>query len=345
MFKPFFTYTDRMVRNLVLIAEARTIILNAHLVPKWEVSLRRDALIRSAHSSTAIEGNPLSIEEVSALAEGREIMVQRKDRQEVLNYLSALEKIPEFAQKTPFTAEDLLRLHHHVTQDVLNNPADEGAFRNRQVVVGNRLTGAVVFKPPKTEEVPGLVDSFLDWFNSPDSRKIEPVLEAGITHYEIVRIHPFIDGNGRTARLMATMAFYRSGFDMKRFFALDDYYDNDRRSYYAALKAVNQKTLDLTNWLDYFAEGVVLSLKAVNDKILALSLQVKKVKNQGQISLTDRQMKIVERIVDKGRITIGEVAKEFGITRQAALKEMDKLASLGVTGLKGKGRGSYYIVV
>ena len=98
MFKPNFHYTHKIVRNLTLIVESRAIILNAPLIPKWEVSLRREALIRSAHSSTAIEGNPLSFEEVSALAAGRDIMVRRKDKQEVLNYLEALEKILELTK-------------------------------------------------------------------------------------------------------------------------------------------------------------------------------------------------------------------------------------------------------
>ena len=100
MFMPNFRYTHRIVNNLTKIGVAREVILNSPLVPKWEVSLRREAIIRSAHSSTAIEGNPLSLEQVSDLAEGREIMVRRKDRQEVLNYLEALEKIPEFAKES-----------------------------------------------------------------------------------------------------------------------------------------------------------------------------------------------------------------------------------------------------
>src|SRR3972149_10973347 len=106
MFKPNFRYTDKIVTNLTFIAESRAIILNSPLIPKWEVSLRRDAMLRSAHSSTAIEGNPLSLEEVSNLAAGRDIMVRRKDKQEVLNYLKVLEMVPDFAEKNPFTIKD-----------------------------------------------------------------------------------------------------------------------------------------------------------------------------------------------------------------------------------------------
>jgi Fic family protein len=190
-----------------------------------------------------------------------------------------------------------------------------------------------------------LVNQFLDWFNSNEVNEIDPVLEAGITHYEIVRIHPFIDGNGRTARVMATLVFYKRGFDVKRFFALDDYYDNNRRSYYATLQTVDQKSLDLTVWLEYFTDGVAVSVKAVKEKVIGLSKDIKFLKEKGQIALTERQMKIVERIIGNNRITIGEVSKEFGISRQAALKEMNKLINLSVVQLEGKGRGAHYILV
>ncbi len=146
MFKPIFHYTDNIVNNLTFIAEAKAIILNAPLIPNWEVSLRKAAFLTSAHSSTAIEGNPLTFEDVTALAEGRELMVRIKDRQEVLNYFEALEKIPDFATKFPLTAEDLLEIHKTITNDTLEKHDDEGVFRSRQVVVGNPVTREIVFR-------------------------------------------------------------------------------------------------------------------------------------------------------------------------------------------------------
>jgi len=345
MHNPNFLYTNKIVKNLILIAEARTIILNSPLIPKWEVSLRREALIRSAYSSTSIEGNPLSLEEVSALAKGRDIMARRKDKQEVLNYLEALERMPELAKRTPFSPRDLLEVHKIVTKETLENPKDEGIFRDRQVFVGNRITGEVIFMPPPTEQVSELINDFFNWFNSPGADELNPVIHAGITHYELVRIHPFVDGNGRTARIMASLVFYERGFDVKRFFALDDYYDNDRRVYYAALKSVDQKTLDLTGWLEYFTEGIAVSIKDVKNKVIGLCKDIKVLKEKGQVALTERQMKIVEWIVQNNRIAIGDVAKEFGVSRQMALKEMNKLVNLRVVRLRGKGRGAYYELV
>ena len=344
MFKPNFKYSNKIVKNLTTIAEARAIILSSTLIPKWEVSLRREALLKSAHSSTAIEGNRLSLEEVSLLQQGREIMASRKDRQEVLNYLDALNKLNDFAAKNPFNIIDFLKIHKIVTKDTLDNPSDEGKLRDRRVYVGNRYTGEVIFEPPPVNQVSILVKDFLDWFNSAEIEEIDTVLFAGITHYEIVRIHPFIDGNGRTARVMAALIFSKKGFDTKKFFTLDDYYDQNRRSYYDALKNVNQDTLDLTEWLEYFTEGVATIIKAVKDKVIGLSKGVKILKDKGQIALSERQMKIVEYIINNNKITSGQIAKMFAITRQAALKEINKLVELKVVRLIGFRKDAHYVL-
>ena len=87
---------------------------------------------------------------------------------------------------------------------------------------------------------------FVSWLNAKQADLLDPVLVAGIAHYEFVRIHPFVDGNGRTARTLATLILYKRGFDSKRFFALDDYYDSDRPTYYAALGSVDPRKRDVT---------------------------------------------------------------------------------------------------
>lgn len=344
MFKPVFNYTDHIVKNLTFIAESKAVIISSPLIPEWEVSLRKDAIIRSAHSSTAIEGNPLTLEEVSALAQGREVMARRKDRAEVLNYLEALDKIPSFASHKPFTLADLLEIHKVVTRDTLEDPSYEGILRPVQVIIGNPVTREVTFRPPDTEEVPGLIEDFLEWFNSSEIDTLDPVVAAGLTHYELVRIHPFVDGNGRTARIMATMLLYKRGFDLKRFFALDDYYDHDRNSYYTALQTVDPETLNVTEWLEYFTEGVAVSIKTVKEKVIGLSQNIKVLKEKGQVALNERQMQIVEKIISEGQITNKDIQEMFGISNVAAYKELSKLVELEVLSQEGKGRTTHYIL-
>ncbi|MDY6930674.1 MAG: Fic family protein [Halobacteriota archaeon] len=345
MFKPNYQITNKILNNLVEIESSRVTVINSHLIPKWEVSLRREAKIKNAHASTNIEGNPLTIEEVSTLASGRKVMVARKDREEVLNYLNVLEKIEEYSIDGIITEELLLKMHTDLTNGTL--PIDEysGRYRDRQVVVANRITREIIFTPPPSSDVSDLTKELLEWVNSYESKEINDILVAGITHYEFVRIHPFVDGNGRTARSLATLILYLREFDAKRFFALDDFYNSDRASYYATLKSVNQETLDLTEWLEYFTEGVLVSITQVKNRVLRLSSDKLKNDRNGQIALTERQMKIIENINRKGKITSGDVSDMFGFSRQAALKELTKLVDSGVIRLEGTGRGSHYVII
>ena len=344
MFKPKYSITPDILNNLIKTAEAKAVVDNAYLVPKWEVALRREALIKNAHASTAIEGNPLSLEQVSELAMGRDIMATRKAKAEVLNYLKVLEDLPGLAEDGKITEKVILKMHSLLTKDVLENPEDSGVYRNRQVVIGNRRTGVITFRPPDTKDVPILMKEFVKWLNSKEASETNPVLTAGMSHYEFVRIHPFIDGNGRTARALASLILYLKGFDTKRFFELDDYYDSDRQSYYRALQSVDSKTLDITEWLKYFTYGVVLQIEKVKERVLSLSSDLKRKQLKGQIALTERQMRIVERINDYGHITNKTIREMFKLSDEGALKEIKKLLSTGVIKAEGKGRNIRYLL-
>jgi len=344
------TVTDKILNNLTVIASSREVIEQAYLVPKWEAKLRRQALLHNTHSSTAIEGNKLSLEQVEALAEGKDIIATNKDKQEVLNYLEALEKIPDLTEKGKIKVADMLNIHRIITKDVMQNAADSGAFRNRQVFVGKRVFDGTSFKeeveymPPKTDEVPELVKEFIDWLNQDKAWGINPVLLAGIMHYEIARIHPFIDGNGRTARLLATLILYLSGFDHRRIFALDDYYDRDRQSYYAALKTAQVNNGDITQWLEYFTTGVAYSVNEVKEAVLKVGSK-KKNGQRVQVALTPKQMKIVEYINMNGKVTNKDLRGLFKISAQAVHKELAKLVELKVIKPVGEGRALRYILV
>jgi Fic family protein len=348
-FNPRYTITDKILNNLTAIAAAREVIEQAHLVPKWEAKLRRQALLRNTHSSTAIEGNKLTLEQVEALAEGKDVAAISKDRKEALNYLEALENIPSFTEKGKFKIAGLLNIHRMITRDVMQNSTDSGVFRNRQVFVGKRVLDGTTFReaveymPPKTEEVPQLVQEFIDWLNLDKSWEMNPVLLAGIVHYEIARIHPFIDGNGRTARLFAMVILYLSDFDHRRIFALDDYYDRDRQAYYAALKTAQIADGDITRWLEYFTDGILYSVTEAKDAVLKAGSKRKS--GQAQIALTPKQMKIVEFINVNGRVTNKDLQGVFKISAQAVHKELVKLVELKVIKPVGEGRALHYLLV
>lgn len=327
----------------------REIIERARLIPKWEMSLKKEARIHNAHSSTSIEGNKLTLEQVRALTEHKEVVASAKDKQEVLNYLQALDAIPKYASKK-LDIKLLLAIHKTITKGTLKDEKDCGVLRDRQVFVGKRIFDRTQFKevveymPPKTQEVPKLVEELLAWVSSDKTKDINAVILAGIVHYEIARIHPFIDGNGRVARLLATLILYKSGFDHRRFFALDDYYDADRQSYYAALKTVQDSKGDLTKWLEYFTQGVLYSIDKVKEVITKVGV-TQDIGTAGQIELTQKQIQILEKIKEKGKITNKDLREMFKVSRQAILKEISKLIDARLIELIGKGRGAYYKMV
>ena len=346
-FKPKYTITNKILNNIHQITAGREVIEHARLIPKWELRLRKEARIHNAHSSTSIEGNKLSLKQVEALSQNKEIAATAKDKQEVINYLEAIDSIPFYAGKIKIMPGVLLEIHKKITKKTLSDLKYCGAYRDKQVFVGKRVfdgTGfreIVEYMPPPTKDVPFLTEEFLGWVNLAKTEETNPVLLAGIAHYEIARIHPFIDGNGRTARLFASLILYKSGFDHRRFFALDDYYDQDRLSYYAALKTAQQDKNDITRWLEYFTDGVLYSINKVKETIAGLSFAPGPSAVE-QIELTQKQIKILQKLQEKGRITNRDLRAMFKVSRQAILKEILKLIDAKLIELVGKGRSAYY---
>ncbi len=353
MFKPNFTITNKVVRYLSEIAEARAIIFNAPLIPKWEIDLRRQALVNSTHASTSIEGNRLSLEQVSDLMVGREITATQKDKKEVINYFEALSYLDTSAKEKKITGDGILKLHKIITKGVLDDPKNSGHYRTPadekdrgRVVVVERIGRArrITFMPPEAKKVPEQMKELIVWLNSKEGSELDSVLEAGITHYEFVRIHPFVDGNGRTARALASLILLRRGFDTKRFFALDDFYNSDRSRYYGVLKNVDQETLDLTAWLEYFCEGVAVSINAVKDKVLKLTGGKEKGKKAKQVALGYKQIRVVEFLQKEGEITNRQIRDLLKVSNKTAYKLSQALVENEVIKKAGKGRSAHYVL-
>ena len=122
----------------------------------------------------------------------------------------------------------------------------------------NSLTGEIIYEPPPAYDVPILMAELVDWIQR--EQEVHPVLMSGIAQFQLVHIHPFLDGNGRTSRLLSTLCLYRAGYDFKRLFTISEYYDRDRLAFYQAIQSVRESGMDLTAWLEYFVEGYLLSL-------------------------------------------------------------------------------------
>lgn len=345
MYQPQFTITNKILKTIGIIEAAKEVIENSPLVPAWEAKFREDALVRTVHHGTHIEGNDLSKTEAEKVLAGHTIVGRERDIQEILNYRNVLKFIGDFKGKQ-ISEEVIKHLHALIAHRML--PDEQvGEYRKTQVVVKNAQTGEVTFRPPPAVEVSFLVADFVDWVNSVGSDDIHPALKAGMVHYELVRIHPFLDGNGRVARAVATLILFSEGYDIKRFFSLEEYYDREPIHYYDALQSVGRQEGNLNGWLEYFTEGLAIELTRIKDKVKALSTDLKIKKSLGgqQLALTERQIKIMEFIQEQGFLQNKAFFELFPqVSEDTVLRELKDLLKKGIVKKEGSTKGAKYVL-
>jgi len=347
MFLPSYNITNKILTNIAKIEAAEEVIKNAPLLPLWEKQFKQDAIIRAVHHGTHIEGNLLKKDEAKDILLGKQVIGRPRDIQEVINYRKVIEFIDEEAQKKiEKITEQLIKKLHRILTDKVLPPAEQGEYRKKQVVIRNSQTGEITFRPPPPIEVPFLMREFVYWLNTWDFQKIHPVLKAGIAHHELVRIHPFLDGNGRVARILATLILFLGGYDIRRFFSLEEYYDKDAISYYENLQKATAG--DLTSWLEYFTLGAAIEFEKVKEKILKLSKDIKLKEKIGgqQVFLTDRQIKIIEYIQEVGYLQNQSFKILFpDISEDSVLRDLKELMNKGLIKKVGSTKKARYIMV
>lgn len=350
MFNPKYRLTDTIVAMLTSIAEAKSTIEHARILPKNELRLRRQALVRSAHHSTAIEGNRLRAHDVEALVGKKKVDAPERDIFEVQNYLKALKYIEEIVRKKqPITEKTLLKIHKLVTHKTL--PAEQsGYYRRGPVYIVRRRLGMpseVMYTGPEAKQVPMLCAHLISWIDKSEKEEINPVVAAGIVHQEIAAIHPFADGNGRTARAMATLILYKRGYDFRKLFALEDYYNKDRQDYYHAInigKTYSERRVDFTLWLEYFVLGFKEEIDDIKNQVMTLSSRKISSDIDSQIYLADDQMKILDFVDKMGRITVSDVIDVLGCPKRTAQFHLQRLKKIGTIKQVGKGPSSAYVL-
>lgn len=370
MYIPRYTITTQILKDIGAIEAAREVIENAPLVPAYEAKFRDEAKLKAAHYGTALEGNDLTEGEARLImdrgvgsvdeAESVGIMARARDVQEVINYRNVLEFINRTPSlgKTPeeqeaaltYTKEILCDIHKLVVDRIV--PKEEtGIYRKSQVVLRNSITREIGFRPPSALEVPFLMDDFFKWINSDYGRKEHSILRAGITHYVLAAVHPFVEGNGRTARAMATMVLFAEGYDIKRFFALEEYFDKHASDYFGALMEVSNQAnkleeRDLTPWLSVFTRALAAELVRIKETVRELSVDIKiKEKTGKQVTLSERQMKIVEYLNANGEITMAGARGILAmVSEDTILRDFKFLMSRGVLSKRGSTKAAKYIL-
>jgi Fic family protein len=357
VYSPQFKITNKILKNIGLVEACREVIDNAPLIPYWEKKFREEAIQRTVHYGTHLEGNELSFQEAVKVMEGEKVVARSRDIQEVINYrqvMKYLERIKEQESKraggVEYT-EAILKKIHHLTCSRLISRKDQGHYRRSQVVLKNSQTGEIAFRPPPAVEVPYLVKDFFAWLNSPEAKENHPVLRAGIAHYALVAIHPFVEGNGRTARAFATLILFLEGFDIKRFFSLEENFDRDSVSYFGALLATSSQNPDLvkrelTAWLEYFTQVLGIELNRIKERVRQLSVDSKLKKRIGkQVALSERQMKLVEYLEENREMTTPEAREILSmVSDDTILRDLKDLVKKGIVKKEGKTKAARYIM-
>jgi Fic family protein len=346
MFNPSFVISNKILTFIAKIEAAEEVIHHSPILPLWEKQFREDAVVRAVYHGTHLEGNLLHKDEAKDVLLGKDVIARPRDIQEVINYRRVIEFIDEEAGKEiDKLTEPLVKKLHKLVTDKILPPDQVGEYRLKQVIIRNSQTGEVTFRPPPPIEVPFLMREFLYWVNKVDKDEIHPVLKAGIVHHEMVRIHPFIDGNGRVARSIATLVLFLGGYDIRRFFSLEEYYDRDAVSYYENLQKASAG--DLTSWLEYFTYGASVEFDRIKEKILKMSRDSRMKDKFGgrQIYLNERQMKIVEYIQEVGFLQNKAFTTLFdNISEDSILRDVQDLIKQGVLKKVGSTKGARYVM-
>ncbi|HSW14310.1 MAG TPA: Fic family protein [Solimonas sp.] len=330
-YEPHFSVTPRLLGHAEEIAVLRERIMAASVQVSWIPALQRETRSRNVHASTAIEGNPLTLEQVRALEEGHPLSApSERAKREVLNYFAGLRYVEKHVDIQNIRHDDLFELHLILAGDVMDQ-GQAGRYRTINVRVGN-------YVPPPPNEVSGLMFELLEWWTR-DAPKLSPVLSSAILHYRFEAIHPFADGNGRTGRALALWDLYRRGFDTHHIFSVDEYYWEDRPSYYAGLDAVRKQGEDLSGWLEYCAEGLLQTLQRVWLRVQSLNTE-----RPEKIILRPRQEELLHLLRDHNGMAPAEIWAAMKISRQGALDLLRPLLDAGLVEKRGTQKtGRYFL--
>jgi Fic family protein len=339
-FSPQFKITNTITTALTKIERARGFLEAAKLSEDWIAEMQNRALVLEAHHTTHIEGTHLTLEQSKKLFAGQAVPgADPDDVKELLNYRNAFNLVADYLGNGEPITEGLIReIHKKLVRGVRGNTARPGEYRKVQNYVVNSLTGEIIYTPPPAHEVPFMMTALVSWLNA--ERETSPILVAGIAQFQLVHVHPFLDGNGRTARLLSTLCLYRTGYDFKRLFTISEYYDRNRTAYYRAIQSVREQGMDLTGWLEYFTEGLATQMREVQERgeqVIRRDLLAQKHK------LRERQKIASGYALEYGGLTIQDYMRLFpDVSRRTLQRELKEMVEKGLLISEGATNRLYY---
>ena len=226
---------NKLLNSIIEIEKNKTILENTKVPIELSNKFRKNTRKRSSYASNAIEGNPLSYQQAENAIESKNRHFL-KPEQEIRNYYLALEYLSkELERKTPFSIELLLKVQKQI---VFGESKDKIGLRGPMppgvlFAVYDSNTGNPEYIPPEYNDIPKLLEELVNYINNSDDH---PIIKAAILHYQLVTIHPFEDGNGRTARIMSNYILSYYGYGFKEIGSLEEYFSFDLDEYYSSLQ-------------------------------------------------------------------------------------------------------------
>lgn len=304
MYMPPFKITAKIIELISRISEKIGEINSLENSPH-HVELRKQNRIKTIHSSLAIESNSLSIEQITAIIEGKRVLGAPNEILEVKNAIQAYELLLSL---NPYEEKDLLKAHSLMMKDLVNR---RGKYRNDGVGIFDDEN--VVHLAPPAERVPHLMGDLFDWLKKSDAH---PLIKSCVFHYEFEFIHPFQDGNGRMGRLWQTVIL-KEWKDVFAWLPVETLVKENQADYYKAL-STSDSDADSTLFTEFMLSMI---LSAVEEIIRT----EKKVSVKVTAKVTANQKKIIETIAENPYITQNKLAEIVGISRKSIIQNMKKL--------------------
>ena len=315
-FSPKYTVTAKMLQNLARIELVKQSFETQPLSPHLLMSLRETAKVSAVHYSTKIEGNRLTLSEVSEALKGKKLPKKERDEKEVKAYYQAWNEMEQAARNySDFNEELIAKLHTLVEGAKKNIP-----YRKEQNAIYDGESKVKIYLTPEAKDVPKMMKEFCSWTSK--AKDLPVPLVAGIVHYQFVTIHPYMDGNGRTARLLTSFVMRSGGYGLKGIYSLEEYYAQNLTAYYEALQThphhnyyFGRHESDITSWLEYFISGVAEAFEKVNNQAVKQVKQGHKADRSPLIRELDiKQRKALELFADFKEVNSTQIAETLSIS-------------------------------
>lgn len=349
MYEPRVTITAKLQNSLNSIEEIRDLVRTIPVMPIIEERIQHEALVDTVYYTAKIEGNPLDIRTAERIGSKQLSMFEDEDSQTFANIYKVMDFIKHVAEEPdiPIDEEVIKQIHAFIIRDIPSQ-GSPGVYKLAPNAILDKATKQHIFLPPNPSDTPNLMNELTAWL----TRKplaIHPVIAAGVAHLELVAIHPFDNGNGRTARALADLILYRYGYSFRHLFSWVRKVGIDMDVYHRKLREVLGSKYgdnsDATMWVEYFADSVAKSLDERKPMLLSLRNYFVEAYNiGGEKGFSRDQIHAMAYADFYGYIATGVYMKATKLSRATVVKRLTELVDAGIMRVEGKGRNVRYVL-